>query len=138
MSFVAAQFYGNSLANDSGTFISYDVEPFLPSLFSHNPAPTAYPPIRSKPLLPLNLYFAWTNPLFDEAIQKAIRESAALIKAQAVAGGQDVADAAVYGNYAIFDTPVENIYGRHLPRLKRIREAYDPRGVMGLAGGFKF
>ena len=121
------------MANDSGTFISYDVEPFLPSLFSHNTAPTAYPPIRSKPLLPLNLYFAWTNPLFDEAIQKAIRESAALIKAQAVA-----ADAAVYGNYAIFDTPVEDIYGRHLPRLKRIREAYDPRGVMGLAGGFKF
>ena len=137
MSFVA-QFYGNSLANDSGTFISYDVEPFLPSLFSHNTAPTAYPPIRSKPLLPLNLYFAWTNPLFDQPVQKAIRESAALIKAQAAAGGQDVADAAVYGNYAIFDTPVEDIYGRHLPRLKRIRETYDPRGVMGLAGGFKF
>lgn len=53
---------------------------------------------------------------------KAIRESTALLKAQAVAGGQDVANAAAYGNYAIFNTPVEDIYGENLPRLKSIKK----------------
>jgi hypothetical protein len=126
------------MAPRSAAFISYDVEPFLPSLFSHNTAPTAYPPTRSKGLLPLNLYFAWTDPLSDRAFQKAIRESTAFLKAQALAGGQDVEKAPVYGNYAIFDTPLKDIYGNNVPRLRRIKETYDPQDVMGLAGGYKF
>jgi hypothetical protein len=126
------------MALKSAVFISYDVEPFLPSIFSHSSAPTAYPPSRSHGLLPLNLYFAWTDPLSDEAFQKAICDSAALIKTQALADGQDIANASIYGNYAIFDTPLENIYGDNLQRLRSIKGMYDPQNVMGLAGGYKF
>jgi hypothetical protein len=71
-------------------------------------------------------------------MQEAARDSAAHIRQLAVAGGQDVADAASYGNYAIFDTPVSKIYGDNVPRLQAIKAAADPTNVMGLAGGFKF
>ncbi|KAH9025506.1 hypothetical protein EDB85DRAFT_1869531, partial [Lactarius pseudohatsudake] len=49
--------------------------------------------------------------------------------------GQDVAHAAVYVNYAMFGTPLEEIYGHNVPLLRRIRAAIDPKDVMGLAGG---
>ena len=45
--------------------------------------------------------------------------------------------AAVYPNYALFDTPLEDIYGANIPRLQAIKSAVDPENVMGLAGGFK-
>jgi len=131
-------YYGESLALDSASFISYDVEPFLPTLFSHNTSDSAYPPSRAQGLLPLNLYYAWSDPLSDATMQQAIRNSAALLKSQAIADGQDVANAAMYGNYAIFDTPLEDIYGDNLPRLRSIKAEYDPTNVMGLAGGYKF
>ncbi|KAH9168083.1 hypothetical protein EDB89DRAFT_1994255 [Lactarius sanguifluus] len=40
-------------------------------------------------------------------------------------------------NYALFDTPLEDIYGANLPRLRAIKQAVDPKDVMCLAGGFK-
>ncbi|KAF8269916.1 hypothetical protein EI94DRAFT_1572930, partial [Lactarius quietus] len=52
--------------------------------------------------------------------------------------GQNVSQAAVYVNYALFDTPLKDIFGRNLPRLRKIRDYIDPEDVMGLAGGFKF
>lgn len=45
--------------------------------------------------------------------------------------------AALYPNYAIFDTPVESIYGSNLDRMRKVKAAVDPDNVMGLAGGFK-
>jgi hypothetical protein len=56
----------------------------------------------------------------------------------AVADGQPVAHASKYVNYALFSTPLEEIYGDNLDRLRKIRAAVDPNDVMGLAGGFKF
>ncbi|KIM83658.1 hypothetical protein PILCRDRAFT_7069 [Piloderma croceum F 1598] len=134
----ALQYYGQSMAQKSAVLISYSVEPLLPSLFSHNTIPTAYPPIRSKGLLPLNLYFAWTDPLSDDAFQKAIGNSTVILKARAVANGQDIANAAVYGNYATIHTLVDDIYKGNLPRLRSIKAVYDPDNVMGLTGGYKF
>ena len=65
--------------------------------------------------------------------------SAKTLQAHAIDDGQnDVADAAVYPNYAIFDTPLVHLYGANLPRLQAIKAAVDPENVMGLAGGFKF
>lgn len=67
-----------------------------------------------------------------------MKDIARQITAQAVAEGQDVADAAIYGNYALADTPLEAIYGDNVERLRAIHAAVDPSNVMGLAGGFKF
>ena len=132
------QYYGRSLVLQLEAFISYDVEPFLPTLFSHSTSDSAYPPSRSQGFFPLNIYYTWINPLSDAVFHQAIHDSAATLKSQAVAAGQDVAGAALYGNYAMYDTPLEDIYGNNLPRLRSIKATYDPYNVMGLAGGFKF
>ncbi|KAG0707247.1 hypothetical protein DFH29DRAFT_980030 [Suillus ampliporus] len=133
-----SEFWGQSLAPSGAWFISYDVEPFLPSIFDHSTTPSAYPPSRDQGLLPLNIYFAWTDPASDGIVQQAARDSASYLRQLAIAEGQDVADAASYGNYAIFDTPLSSIYGENVPRLQAIKAAVDPTNVMGLAGGFKF
>ena len=68
----------------------------------------------------------------------ALRQSGDSLRAAALKDGQDVEHAAVYPNYALFDTPLEEMYGRNVPRLRAVRRAIDPEDVMGLAGGFKF
>ncbi|KAI0708532.1 FAD dependent oxidoreductase [Earliella scabrosa] len=133
------KFWGSKLALHSGGFISYDVEPFLSSIFSHAPeGSSAYPPSRARGLLPLNIYYAYGAPSADERMYAAARQSAARLTQVAVSEGQDVADAALYNNYAIFDTPLERIYGGNVERLRALKAQYDPENVMGLAGGWKF
>jgi len=129
-------FWGDKL--DFGGAVSYDIEPFNSGLFSHSTTPSAFPPDRSRTLLPTNLYFAWTFSEDDATVAAALRESTNTVLAAAIADGQDVANAALYGNYALFGTPVESLYGANLQQLKDIRSAVDPNGVMALAGGFKF
>ncbi|KAG8216423.1 hypothetical protein J3R82DRAFT_6528 [Butyriboletus roseoflavus] len=88
---------------DSVFFISYDVEPFLPTLFTHHMTASAYPPDRTRGLFPLNIYYAWLSSEDDELVHDAIRTSAKTLQAHAIADGQsDIADAAVYPNYAMF------------------------------------
>ncbi|KAG6815177.1 hypothetical protein H0H87_004397 [Tephrocybe sp. NHM501043] len=130
-------FWGSRLSLISGSFISYDVEPFLPDLFSHGPA-SAYPPSRSAGLSPFNIYFAWGLELSDDEFHEAARKSAAQIKAVALAEGQDIAELAIYPNYAIYDTPLEKMYGNNVASLRELKASVDPTNVMGFAGGFKF
>ncbi|KAG6875148.1 hypothetical protein C0992_004981 [Termitomyces sp. T32_za158] len=129
-------FWGSRLSLLSGTFISYDVEPFLSTIFSHG-SQSAYPPSRNQSLSPFNIYFAWTASLSDDEFHDAVRQSAAQIKAVAITEGQDVSNVAIYPNYAIFDTSLEDLYGSNVPRLKALKMSVDPTNVMGLAGGFK-
>jgi len=68
----------------------------------------------------------------------ALRDGAKTIREVALADGQDLSHAAVYVNYALFDTPLEDIYGGNLPRLRQIKAKIDPERVMDLAGGFRF
>jgi hypothetical protein len=56
----------------------------------------------------------------------------------ALVDGQNVSNAAKYPNYALFCTPLEDMYGGNVERLRKIRAAVDPEDVMGLAGGWKF
>jgi hypothetical protein len=60
-----------------------------------------------------------------------------LLTEKALAEGQDIEGAPLYGNYAIYDTPVEKLYGDNLARLRKIKFLVDPLNVMGLAGGWK-
>ena len=68
----------------------------------------------------------------------ALRNISRTIHTTALADGQNVSNAAVYVNYALYGTPLEDIYGGNVERLRAIRAAIDPDGVMGLAGGWKF
>ncbi|KAJ7107008.1 FAD-binding domain-containing protein [Mycena epipterygia] len=131
-------FWGNKLALAGAAFISYDIEPFLPTIYTHNTSPTAFPPSRGPGYMPLNLYFAWASSAFDATFHDALQQSAAQLTAVALQDGQAIAQAPLYTNYALSDTPLERIYGANLPRLRAIKAAVDPGNVMGLAGGFKF
>ncbi|KAJ7452892.1 FAD dependent oxidoreductase [Mycena latifolia] len=131
-------FWGTSLALAGASFISYDIEPFLPTLYTHSTSPSAFPPVRTAGYVPLNLYYAWDLATSDDIFHEALRQSAAHLTQVAIADGQAIADAPLYTNYALFDTPLERIYGGNVPRLQAIKAAVDPGNVMGLAGGFKF
>lgn len=124
---------GAALTLESGTFVSYDIEPFARG-FLQNTARTsdsAFPPTRTQGV-PLNIYYAWALPAADAAFYDAARSSAARI--QALAPGAQLAR---YPNYAIFDTPLADMYGSGVARLRSVAQSVDPQGVMNLAGGFK-
>ena len=68
----------------------------------------------------------------------ALRQISGTVHATALADGQDVSDAAMYDNYALYGTPLKDMYGGNVERLRMIRAAIDPDDVMGLTGGWKF
>ena len=67
-----------------------------------------------------------------------LRNFSETVKAVAIADGQNVSHAAKYANYAIFGTPLEEIYGGNVEKLRKIRASIDREDVMGLTGGWKF
>ncbi|EKM57317.1 uncharacterized protein PHACADRAFT_91510, partial [Phanerochaete carnosa HHB-10118-sp] len=133
-----AQFWSQKLGPESASLISYDVELFLETIFTHGTVQSsAYPPSRKHGLLPLNIYYAWESSSADPIVRAAAMQSAAHLKAVAMAEGQDIGAASLYGNYAIKGTPVEQIFGESLPRMRATKRRVDPQDVMGLAGGWK-
>lgn len=118
-------------------FISYDVEPFLPSVFTHG-SDSAWPPSRAQALLPMNIYFAWSLPDQDALMHQAMLDSAGYLTQVAVSGGQDVGNVSLYPNYAIYDASIPRMYGDNLLALQTIKAQVDPENVMGLTGGWKF
>ncbi|EPQ60851.1 FAD-binding domain-containing protein [Gloeophyllum trabeum ATCC 11539] len=132
------RYWGAQLALQSAELVSYDIEPFLPSLYSHGSTSTsAWPPIRAVPYLPMNIYYAWASSYSDNDFYEAAQQSVATVKAAAIAMGQNVESSFVYGNYAIFSTPITQIFGDQLPRLEAIRASVDPHNVMALTGGWR-
>ncbi|KAF8724704.1 hypothetical protein AX14_008667 [Amanita brunnescens Koide BX004] len=117
--------------------MSYNIEPFLPSFLKHGTQQTAYPPMRDISYQPFNIFFSWSLDVLDDVVFNSIKETANRIRNAAIEDGQDIANAPLYPNYAIFDTPLENMYGGNVDRLKALKQAVDPSNVMGLAGGWK-
>ena len=128
-------FYGTTALLGGGIFVSYAVEPFLRSAYSHA-TDSAWP--HSQYLSPLNLYFAWPLGLSDTIFLKAIKDSANSIRAQAIAEGQKLDGLPTYSNYAIAGSSLQSVYGGNVARLQQIKATYDPTNLMGRAGGFKF
>ncbi|KAH9946908.1 FAD dependent oxidoreductase [Amylocystis lapponica] len=122
---------------DSSLLVTYAVEPFLPSILTHG-ADSAYPPSRTARFLPLNINYAWSLPAADARVREIAVASAATLAQAAAAEGQAVQGAAWYPNYAVAGTPLADMYGANVQRLSAVRAAYDPQGVMALAGGWKF
>ena len=131
------QFWGKKLGGlDPDASVLLAFEPFLKDVFSHG-SESAYPPDRSHALFPTAVTLSSINASLDDIVVKAVRNFSDVVTAAAIADGQNLTHAAVYPNYALFDTPLEDIYGANLPRLHAIKQAVDPKNVMGLAGGFK-
>jgi len=131
------EYWGPTLANSSATLLSYDVEPFLPSILTHGSA-SAYPWTRTQRFLPFNMDFFWTDEQYDDDFYDAIVASSRNLTETAVIEGQaSVPGAPLYPNYVLFGTSVASIYGESLAELISLKEKYDPHNVMGLTGGWK-
>ncbi|KAF8970543.1 hypothetical protein BDZ97DRAFT_1914448 [Flammula alnicola] len=132
-------FWGAALGEKSEIMLSYDIELFLPSIYSHNPDKTAFPPVRDIPFQPFNIAFLWNSSEFDLAFHNAIVASSAQIRKAALAEGQTgLVHAPNYPNYAVAGTPLVDMYGVNLPALRALKARVDPTNTMGLAGGWKF
>jgi hypothetical protein len=130
--------WGERLSHlDKTLTITAVLEPFNSGIFSHG-FRSAYPPDRSHALFPSVVQYTWTNASLDHTFARALRQQSKAMHRAALADGQDVSHAALYPNNALSDTPLEDIYGINVPRLRKIRVEIDPEDVMGLAGGFKF
>ena len=125
------------MALDKNATVTVVLEPFDKGLFSHGSG-SAYPPDRSQAIFPTVLGVAWSNSSLDETMANALRNISNTIQAAALVDGQNVSHAAIYPNYALFGTPLEDMYGVNVGRLRQIRAEIDPEDVMGLAGGWKF
>jgi hypothetical protein len=135
---ICSQVWGPRLsALDKSVTLAVGLEPFDNGLFSHG-SDSAYPPDRSHAIFPTVLTALWSNASLDETMANALRNISSTIQAAALADGQNVSHAAVYPNYALFGTPLEDMYGGNVERLSQIGAAVDPEDVMGLTGGWKF
>ncbi|SRR6266403_5272064 len=133
-----SQLWGEHLyALDKNVTLILTLEPFDEGLFSHG-IDSAYPPDRSHALFPSALSVQFSNASLDDTMAFAMRNISDTIHAAALADGQNVSHAAKYPNYALFGTPLEDMYGGNVERLRKIRETVDPEDVMGLTGGWKF
>ena len=141
--FSISQYWTDELTPKGGVTLSYTVEPFLQSYLSHANSPSAWPdPSARQPgnaPNPLLVYFTWNNTLYDDVFVAAVEESVNRLAAVAKAEGS-LSDhpTALYGNYVDANTPLVDIYGDNLPKLRALKAEIDPKNVMGLAGGFKF
>ena len=132
------QFWGERLyAQDKNVTLGSAFDTFDKSLFSHG-SDSAYPPDRSQAVFPSALNVLWSNSSLDDTMAFALRSFADAVHHAALADGQNVSHAAKYPNYALFGTPLEDMYGGNVKRLRKIRAAIDPNDVMGLTGGWKF
>ncbi|KAK3994292.1 bifunctional solanapyrone synthase [Cladorrhinum sp. PSN332] len=120
-------------ALNSGLALSYDIEPF--TNFGQYATDSAYPHADSP--LPLNLYFAWADPLDDQFWHDTMRQALDTLKQVAISEGIWRDTFTAYPNYAINSNTAEDVYGAaNTARLRAIKAQIDPTGIMDLAGGF--
>jgi hypothetical protein len=133
-----SQFWGPRLyALDKNVTLAPIIEHYDSGLFSHGSA-SAYPPDRSQALFPSVFSLQWINASLDDTMVSALRQMSDAVRTAAVADGQNVSHAVIYPNHALFGTPLKDIYGGNVERLRNIRKNIDTEDVMGLAGGWKF
>ncbi|KAF8489269.1 hypothetical protein F5888DRAFT_1930071, partial [Russula emetica] len=132
------KFWGEYLyAQDKNSTVDLTLEPFDKDYFSHG-SDSAYPPDRSQALFPCFVTVHWSDPSLDDEMAFVVRNISDTIRAVALTEGQNVSHAAKYPNYATYGTPLEDMYGGNVERLRKIRASIDPGKVMDLTGGWRF
>ncbi|KAK0199347.1 FAD-binding domain-containing protein [Desarmillaria ectypa] len=124
------KFWGPTLSKHGGIIVSYILEPFLPSLLTLFPAgSSAYPGTRDHVVFPTKLTLQWSSESEDGVFHDAARKTVEKLGAEGLSR---------YPNYAIYDTPVVDMYGEEgVKRMEATRGRVDPKDVMRLTGGFK-
>ena len=102
----------------------------LPSLLTHAPVgSSAYPSSRDHVVFPTVVVLQWVSESEDDVFHDAARQTAEKL---------GVEGESIYPNYAIYDTPVVDMFGEEgVKRMEATRKRVDPYGVMLLTGGFK-
>ena len=135
-----SQFWYNKLASEvPDLVVHYDVEPFLPSVYSQaSSGSSAWPPRRDQTFMPMLIYYGWSSSNNDDLISDVLQQSTRHLTNVALGEGQDIVGTPLYNNYALYSQPAERMYGDNLGRLWWVREKYDPWRIMDLTGGWKF
>ncbi|KAI9449075.1 hypothetical protein BJY52DRAFT_1227991 [Lactarius psammicola] len=120
-------------AKDALTVSNLDA--FESDIFTHG-EPYAYPPDRSRTILPLSLLVVWDEKSLDKEqyVYDSVRSLSASITKAWMKDGQDLKDAARYTNYALYGTPLEKMYGKNVKMLREIEKKYNPFRVVDLTG----
>ena len=115
------------------------MEPFRADILSHAPVTSAaYPPSRDIVYFPTALAYQYDSQEADPAVLHAAAQSTAHLTKVALSLGQDIREAAPYGNYALAAiTTSQDLYRSKLLDLGLLRAKYDPMNVMSLTGGWK-
>ncbi|KAI9439635.1 FAD dependent oxidoreductase [Lactarius indigo] len=130
--------WGDKLSEkDKDALILFNLDAFESDIFTHG-GPSAYPPDRSRTILPSIILVTWNDKSLDEYAYDSIRSLSASVTEAGIKDGQDLKDALLYPNYALYGTPLEKMYGQNVERLRDIKRRYDPSHIMDLTGGFKF
>ncbi|KAG2053674.1 FAD-binding domain-containing protein [Suillus hirtellus] len=133
---VQSKLAASKLKEYEGKTAVIDIWPFLPSMFDTSTS-AAWPHEKGRPNGPLLACFQWegeSNDSFWIGMMKQILQS---IQKVAEAEGCTNDKLPKYCNTSLADTPVQDIYKEHLPKLIAIRAKYDPNNMMGRTGGFR-
>ncbi len=133
-------YFNSTLGSKIGAYFSYSIEPVV-SINLGNSQGYAYPYVTSPiPQVPILIQFSWVLPSDDAIFLKATELARNKLLQMVIAQGQDVGPSKgiLYPNYALDNTPLSQMYGNNVARLRKIRKAWDPKNVMYLTGGFKF
>lgn len=130
----------STLDSKTGILLRFFIEPLV-STFLDKSQGGAYPHVASStPLFSIGILFGWQSPSDNDIFVNEIKSTYDTILQIALNDGQDVGGSKQirYPNYAIDDTPLSQMYGNNLDKLKNIRKTWDPNNIMYLTGGFKF
>ena len=132
-------YYYSQLGSKQGADISFLILHQFPAYLKHSLNSAYNPHVSSSSVFPIGIVATWELPSDDYIFLKSIQSMADTLLQTMIDDGQYDKNVKqiVYPNFALETTPVSSIYGSNLPRLQRIRAAWDPKNVMYLTGGYK-
>ena len=116
------KYVNSTLGSKPDAYFIFDITPFTRDVFK-NSQDGAYPhSSTSSPLLPFLIQFCWASPSDDDIFLAELRSTRDVLFQIVLDEGQNVAGSKQiqYANYALDDTPISNLFGNNLARLKNI------------------